>query len=101
VPLSEHEQRILTSLEESLESDARFTHKVDAIRFSTRRRQVRFGSVLGFLVGLAILVVFFTHTVVVGIIGVALMLVSSLCFVETFTKGDRHWRNPLLSKWFG
>ncbi|HEV3268602.1 MAG TPA: DUF3040 domain-containing protein [Acidimicrobiales bacterium] len=89
MPLSEHEQRILTSLEESLESDARFTHKVDAIKYSTRRRQVRFASVFGFILGLAILVAFFTHTVLVGIIGVAFMLVSSLCFVETLTHGGR------------
>jgi hypothetical protein len=89
MPLSEHEQRILTGLEESLESDARFVHSVDVMNIPVRRKKIRIYSVTGFIVGLAILVIGFTYSVLLGILGVVLMLGSSLFFVDTLTRTER------------
>jgi Protein of unknown function (DUF3040) len=88
MPLSEHEQRILSGLEESLESDARFVHSVDAMNMPARRKKIRVYSLVGFIVGLAILVVGFTYSVLLGILGVVLMLGSSLYFVDTLTQSE-------------
>jgi uncharacterized membrane protein HdeD (DUF308 family) len=89
MPLSDHEQRILNSLEESLESDPHFVGTVEALKTSLRRRQMRILGVVGFLVGLAIMVAFFTQSVLVGIIGVAMMLGGSLLFAETLSHRSR------------
>lgn len=88
MPLSEHEQRILSGLEESLESDARFVHSVDVMNMPARRKRIRVYSLVGFIVGLAILVVGFTYSVLLGILGVVLMLGSSLYFVDTLTRSE-------------
>ncbi|MBW4079707.1 MAG: DUF3040 domain-containing protein [Acidobacteria bacterium] len=92
MPLSDHEQRILNSLEESLESDPRFVGTLEAMRASVHRRQTRIVSLLGFVVGLAILVAFFTQSVLIGILGVGLMLGTSLLFVETLNQKSGTWR---------
>lgn len=89
MPLSEHERRILSSLEESLEGDPRFVRSVDAINSPVRRWPVKLTSVLGFVLGLAILVTFFTRSVLLGVIGVALMFGSALLFVETLKRVSR------------
>ncbi|MHB1087413.1 MAG: DUF3040 domain-containing protein [Acidimicrobiales bacterium] len=86
MPLSDHEQRILNSLEESLESDPRFVGTLEAMRSLVHRRQTRIVSLLGFVLGLAIMVAFFTQSVLVGILGVGLMLGTSLLFVETLNQ---------------
>lgn len=86
MPLSEHEQRILSGLEESLESDARFVRSVDVMNIPARRKKIRIYSLVGFVVGLAILIVGFTYSVLLGILGVVLMMGSSLYFVDTFTR---------------
>lgn len=86
MPLSEHEQRILNSLEESLESDPRFVGTLEAMRAAVHRRQTRIVSLLGFVVGLAIMVAFFTQSVLIGILGAGLMLGTSLLFVESLNQ---------------
>ena len=88
MPLSEHERRILNSLEESLESDFRFASKVSYGRVSARRRTTRIASGVGFLVGTVVLVTFYTRSVAVGIVGVAMMIGSALYFVSTNTNTD-------------
>ena len=79
MPLSEHEQKILSDLEESLsKQDPGFAKSVSqSDPLVDARRRVR-GGVAGFIVGLAILVVFFTQSVLWGLVGVAVMLLSSL-----------------------
>ncbi|HUV58086.1 MAG TPA: DUF3040 domain-containing protein [Acidimicrobiales bacterium] len=79
MPLSEHEQRILAELEESLSKhDPRFVKNVRETNvYSHGGRRVRWG-VAGFVVGLLILVVFFSQSVLVGLVGVALMFVSAV-----------------------
>ena len=79
MPLSEHEQKILSDLEESLaKQDPRFAKSVSQTKLLVyARRRVR-GGVVGFIVGLAILIVFFTQSILLGLIGVAVMLLSSI-----------------------
>lgn len=79
MPLSEHEQRILAELEESLSKhDPRFVKNVrDTNVYSHGGRRVRWG-VAGFVAGLLILILFFSQSVLVGLVGVALMFVSAV-----------------------
>jgi hypothetical protein len=79
MPLSEHEQRILAQLEESLsKQDPRFAKSVRTTNvYSHGGRRVRWG-VAGFVLGLAILVLTFSHWIIVGLLGVALMFVSAI-----------------------
>ena len=95
VPLSEHEQRILAQLEESLtRQDPRFAKSVRATSvYAHGGRRVRWG-IGGFIVGLVILVLFFSHSVVLGLIGVALMFASAI-MVERNARllGRASWRD--------
>ena len=79
MPLSEHEQRILAQLEESLsKQDPRFAKSVRETNvYSHGGRRVRWG-IAGFLVGLLILVLFFSRSIALGLVGVALMFVSAV-----------------------
>ena len=79
MPLSEHEQKILSDLEESLsQQDPRFAKRVSKTNvFVHARRRVRGGAV-GFILGLVILIVFFTQSVLLGFVGVVMMLLSAL-----------------------
>jgi len=79
MPLSEHEQRILAQLEESLsKQDPRFAKSVRETNvYSHGGRRVRWG-IAGFLVGLLILVLFFSRSIAWGLVGVALMFVSAV-----------------------
>ena len=68
MPLSEHEQRILAELEESLsKQDPRFAKNVRETNiYSHSGRRVRWG-VAGFIVGLAVLILFFSDSVLLGL----------------------------------
>ena len=79
MPLSEHEQRILAELEESLsKQDPRFAKNVRETNvYSHGGRRVRWG-ILGFIVGLVVLILCFSTTVFLGLVGVALMFVSAV-----------------------
>jgi hypothetical protein len=84
MPLSEHEQKILSSLEESLrQHDPHFAKSVGNLSLYARRRRRRRGSVIGFIVGLVILVAYFTQSVPLGLVGLAIMLASSLVFASS------------------
>lgn len=77
MPLSEHEQRVLHEMEQALyRHDPRFASRVrDESVYRFAGRNLRW-SIAGFVAGLAIMVAFFTTSVVVGFLGVALMFVS-------------------------
>jgi hypothetical protein len=79
MPLSDHEQRILAELEESLsKNDPRFAKNVrETTVYSHSGRRVWWG-VFGFAVGLAILLFTFSSSVVVGLFGVVIMFVSAI-----------------------
>ncbi len=79
MPLSEHEQKILTDLEESLrQQDPQFLRGVSKINFHVRHWRAI--STVGFLSGLAVLIAFFTDSTPIGLVGLAIMLCSSLIF---------------------
>ncbi|MBW4030682.1 MAG: DUF3040 domain-containing protein [Acidobacteria bacterium] len=88
MPLSEHERKILSSLEESLQNDARFSSRVGHVRLSSRRRQTRVVSVVGFVLGTTVMVTYYTRSVATGILGVAMMVASALYFVSTLSRAD-------------
>jgi hypothetical protein len=77
MPLSEHEQRILAELEESLsKADPRFAKSVrDTSVYTHSGRRVRWG-VLGFLLGLGILLWQFQYSLVAGLFGIVIMFAS-------------------------
>jgi len=79
MPLSEHEQRILAQLEESLsKEDPRFVKNVRETNvYSHGGRRVRWG-VAGFVAGLLILILCFSQSVLLGLVGVAMMFVSAV-----------------------
>ena len=75
MPLSEHEQKVLAELEESLsKQDPRFAKNVRETNvYSHGGRRVA-----GFIAGLLILVLFFSQSTLLGLVGVALMFVSAV-----------------------
>jgi tetrahydromethanopterin S-methyltransferase subunit B len=81
VPLSEHEQRVLQELEQALyHDDPAFANRVrqeNVYRYAGRYLK---WSILGFLVGLAVMVAFFTTSVLVGFLGVLIMFASLVGF---------------------
>ena len=95
MPLSEHEQKILAELEESLsKQDPRFARNVRETNvYSHGTRRVRWG-IAGFVAGLVILLVFLSQNVYLGLFGVALMFVS-LIVVERNARliGRAGWRD--------
>lgn len=79
MPLSEHEQRVLQQLEESLKrDDPSFEKKVrEANVYREAGRRLRW-AVAGFVAGLVVLLVFFTSNLIVGLLGVAIMFGSGV-----------------------
>jgi hypothetical protein len=95
MPLSDHEQKILAELEESLsKADPRFAKSVRETNvYSHSLRQVRW-AVLGFLVGLVVLIAFFAQYIAVGVAGVALMFVSAVVIERNLRRiGRASWRD--------
>jgi type IV secretory pathway VirB3-like protein len=83
MPLSESEQKILSDLEESFSrQDPRFARGVrQASVFFNARHRVGW-SVAGFIVGLALLVAFLTQSIALSLVGVLMMLLSSLAIAR-------------------
>lgn len=81
MPLSRHEQLVIAELEESLSrQDPRFTKNLSANTVYKRERRGLCWAIVGFIVGLAILTLFFTQSVPLGLAGLALMIASTLVF---------------------
>ena len=81
MPLSEHEQRVLHELEQALyQQDPAFADRVrseSVYRYAGRYLK---WSVLGFVVGLAVMLAFFTTSVFLGFVGVLIMFGSLVTF---------------------
>jgi Protein of unknown function (DUF3040) len=81
LPLSEHEQRVLHELEQALvQEDPAFADRVrseNVYRYAGRYLK---WSVLGFVVGLAVMLAFFTTSVAIGFLGVLIMFGSLVVF---------------------
>lgn len=96
MPLSENEQKILSDLEDSLaKQDPQFARSVrQTTAFFHVRRRVRW-SIAGFVLGLAILMVFFTRSMLLSLIGISMMLFSSLVLARyTELKGRASQSRP-------
>ncbi len=95
MPLSEHEQRILAELEESLvRHDPQFAERVkNKTIYRHAGRQCKWAAV-GFLVGLAVLVACYSESVVLGLVGVALMFGSAVIFERNLRRlGKASWHD--------
>lgn len=95
MPLSDHEQRILAELEESLHrADPEFADKVrseNVYRHAGRRAK---WALVGFLAGLAILVVFFTDSIWLGLLGVGVMFASGVMIQRSVGRmGKASWQD--------
>ena len=79
MPLSEHEQKILAELEESLsKQDPKFAKSVRETNiYAHSLRQIRW-SLVAFVAGLVILVAFFSQVTLVGVVGVAIMFAAAV-----------------------
>jgi len=79
MPLSEHEQKILAELEESLsKQDPQFAKSVQNTNvYAHSGRRVRWG-IAGFVAGLLILILCFSTSVLLGLAGVAIMFASAV-----------------------
>ncbi len=79
MPLSEHDKKVIAEMEESLtRHDPHFAKSLrDTNVYSHGMRRVKWG-VLGFVVGLALLVAFFTTYLLVALVGVAVMFASAV-----------------------
>src|SRR5437899_11312913 len=77
MPLSEHEQRILEQYEKELEQDPHLTKRISRSSLYTHlSRRVRL-AVLGFVVGLLMLMLFWL-SLWISVVGFTLMLLSGL-----------------------
>ena len=81
MPLSEHEQKVLQELEQALyRQDPAFADRVRSENvYRYAGRYLRW-SVLGFVAGLVVMLVFFTTSVLAGFAGVLLMFASLIAF---------------------
>jgi uncharacterized membrane protein len=86
VPLSDHEQRILDEIERQFRrNDPQLAaHVENTTVYRDAARHLRY-SVLGFVVGLAVMVGCFSWSLPLGLLGFAIMLVAALWF-------ERHLR---------
>ena len=79
MPLSENEQRIIAEMERSLTStDPNFAKTVKTTHVYHHSGVRLRWAVIGFLVGLAVLVVSFSMSTVGGFVGVAIMFASAV-----------------------
>jgi hypothetical protein len=90
MPLSEHEQRVLQQLEESLKrDDPAFEKKVrEANVYREAGRRLRWAAA-GFLAGLVVLLVSFTSNVVVGLVGVGIMFACGIVMERNIRRMGR------------
>jgi hypothetical protein len=95
VPLSDHEQRILAELEESLvRQDPQFAERVRSETVYRHAGRYCKWAALGFVLGIAILVAFYPHSVAVGFLGVALMFVCAVVFERNLRRmGKAGWHD--------
>jgi hypothetical protein len=95
VPLSDHEQRILAELEESLNrEDPEFADKVrNESLYRHSGRQVRWAA-LGFVLGLVLTVWLFATSVWLGLVGVAIMFICAVVIQRNLRRmGRASWHD--------
>lgn len=96
MPLSDHEQRILDELEQSLtRDDPRFANRVAKRTLYRHAGRSAKWAALGFLLGTAILVAGFTQSVAFGILGLLVMLASAIVIERSLRQVGRAGWNDL------
>ena len=95
MPLSEHEQRILAELEESLvRQDPQFAERVRSETVYRHAGRYCKWAAVGFVAGVAILVAFYSESIVAGLIGVAIMFGSAVVFERNLRRmGKAGWHD--------
>lgn len=90
MPLSEHEQRILAELEESLvKQDPAFAERVKSETVYRHSGRYCLWAALSFVAGVAILVGFYAQSVFLGLVGVAVMFGSAVVFERNMRRMGR------------
>ena len=95
VPLSEHEQRILAELEESLsQQDPTFADRVaNETVYRHAGRQCKWAA-FTFVLGLVELIALYSVSVILGLLGVAIMFASAVVFERNLRKmGRASWHD--------
>jgi hypothetical protein len=90
VPLSEHEQRILAELEQSLvKQDPAFAERVKSETVYRHSGRYLIWASLGFAAGVSVLVAFYAQSVLLGLVGVAVMFGSAVVFERNLRRMGR------------
>ena len=90
MPLSEHEQRILAQLEESLvRQDPGFAERVRSETVYRHAGRYCKWAAAGFVAGVAVTVAFYSRSVLAGFAGVAVMFVSAVVFERNLRRMGR------------
>jgi Protein of unknown function (DUF3040) len=95
VPLSEEEQRVLNEMEQTLyRHDPAFAARVKSESvYRYAGRYIRW-SVVGFVAGLVIMILCFTTSVLLGLLGVAIMFGSLVVFATNLRRvGKAGWQD--------
>jgi DUF3040 family protein len=95
VPLSEHEQRILAELEDSLtRQDPSFAERVRSETVYRHAGRYCKWSAVTFVLGVVILVAFYSESVFAGLFGVAVMFASAAVFERNLRRmGKAGWHD--------
>lgn len=95
MPLSDHEQRILAELEESLvRQDPEFAERVRSETVYRHAGRYCKWAAVGFIAGVAILVAFYSQYVILGFLGAAVMFVSAVVFERNLRRmGKAGWHD--------
>ena len=100
MPLSEDEQRILSEIERSFyENDPAFAKQVGSTTvYSHARRNLKWAAV-GFVAGLAVMVVSFASSVVLGVAGFVIMFACAVAFERNLRRmGKAGWKSVTAGK---
>jgi hypothetical protein len=100
VPLSDHEQRILAELEESLvKADPEFAERVRSETVYRHAGRYCKWAAVTFILGVVILVAFYSKSVIAGFLGVIIMFASAVWFERNLRRmGRAGWHDLTRSK---
>ena len=90
MPLSDHEQRILAELEESLvRQDPEFAERVRSETVYRHAGRYCKWAAVTFVLGVVILVAFYSRSVIAGFVGVVIMFASAVWFERNLRRMGR------------
>ncbi len=100
MPLSDHEQRILAELEESLvKQDPEFAERVRSETVYRHAGRYCKWAAVTFVLGVVILVAFYSKSVLAGFVGVVIMFASAVWFERNLRRmGRAGWHDLTRSK---